>query len=184
MTNSCMAIAAVAAALTIQGCAGGAANRAATEPPGAPAALPEIAGNAPKGYLAPSMLPDSLALLPPPPGAASIYPDPAGFLYVTAEGVAKDFAQDLPSSQTRVMAVTQGPIYAKAFDEKVSKAAWKTKPSWYIVAANDREIQPDLERAMAKKINATTTVLSTCHVAMLSRPTDVAAVILSAAKGK
>ncbi len=122
--------------------------------------------------------------LPPPPGSASIYADPAGFLYVTAEGVAKDFAPDLPSAQTRVMAVTQGPIFAKAFDEKVTKAAWKTKPTWYIVAANDREIQPDLERAMAKKMNATTTVLPTCHVAMLSRPTDVAAVILAAAKGK
>ena len=117
---------------------------------------------------------------PPPPGATSIRPDPAGYLYLTPEGVAKDFAQDLPATQTRVMAVTQGPILGKAFDEKVTKAAWQNKPSWFIVAEKDRMIQPALERAMAKKINASTTTLPTSHVPMQSRPKDVAAVILAA----
>jgi pimeloyl-ACP methyl ester carboxylesterase len=116
----------------------------------------------------------------PPPGSASIRADSAGFLYLTPDGVAKDFAQDLPAAQTRVMAATQGPIAAKAFDEKVTKAAWKNKPSWFIVAARDRMIQPDLERAMAKKINANVTTLPTSHVPMQSRPADVAAVILAA----
>ena len=119
---------------------------------------------------------------PPPPGARSIRPDPAGYLYLTPEGVAKDFAQDLPATQTRVMAVTQGPIFGKAFDEKVTKAAWQNKPSWFIVAEKDRMIQPALERAMAKKINASTTTLPTSHVPMQSRPKDVAAVILAAAE--
>ncbi len=119
--------------------------------------------------------------LPPPPGSAEIHPDAAGFLYLTPEGVAKDFAQDLPAAQTKVMAVTQGPIAGKTFEEKVSTAAWKTKPSWYVVAEKDRMIQPDLERAMAKKIKAKTTTLPASHVAMLSRPNDVAAVILKAA---
>jgi pimeloyl-ACP methyl ester carboxylesterase len=118
---------------------------------------------------------------PPPPGSANIRPDSAGFLYLTPEGVAKDFGQDLPSSQTAVMAATQGPIFAKTFDEKVTNAAWKSKPSWFIVAEKDRMIQPDLERAMAKKINARTTSLPTSHVPMLSRPGDVATVILAAA---
>ena len=118
---------------------------------------------------------------PPAPGGASIRPDAAGFLSLTPEGVAKDFAQDLPAAQTKVMAVTQGPISAKSFDDKVTAAAWKTKPSFYIVAEKDRMIQPDLERAMAKKINATTTSLPTSHVPMQSRPKDVAAVILTAA---
>ena len=118
---------------------------------------------------------------PPPPGAASIRPDAAGFLSLTPEGVAKDFAQDLPAALTKVMAATQGPILAKCFEDKVTAVAWKTKPSWYIVAAKDRMIQPDLERAMAKKINATTTSLPTSHVSMQSRPKDVAAVILTAA---
>ena len=118
---------------------------------------------------------------PPPPGSASIRPDSAGFLYLTPEGVAKDFAQDLPAAQTKVMAATQGPIFAKSFDEKVSKAAWKSKPSWFIVSEKDRMIQPALERAMAKKINAKITALPTSHVPMQSRPNDVAAVILAAA---
>jgi len=79
------------------------------------------------------------------------------------------------------MAATQGPIFAKAFGEKVTNAAWKNRPSWFIVAEKDRMIQPALERAMAKKINASTTVLPTSHVPMQSRPKDVAAVILAAA---
>jgi pimeloyl-ACP methyl ester carboxylesterase len=119
---------------------------------------------------------------PPPPGSASIHPDAAGFLYLTPAGVAKDFAQDLPAAQTKVMAATQGPVFAKAFGEKVTNAAWKTKPSWFIVAEKDRMIQPELERAMAKKINAKTSALPTSHVAMLSRPKEVAAVILAAAE--
>ena len=118
---------------------------------------------------------------PPPPGLANIRPDSAGFLSLTPENVARDFAQDLPAAQTAVMAVTQGPIAGKSFDDKVSNAAWKSKPSWYIVAEKDRMIQPDLERAMAKKINARTTTLPTSHVPMLSRPNDVATVILAAA---
>src|SRR3984893_12488849 len=118
---------------------------------------------------------------PPPPGFETIKPDAAGFLFLTPEGVAKNFAPDLPAAQTKVMAATQGPIFGKTFDEKVTNAAWKTKPSWYIVAAKDRMIQPDVERAMAKKINATTTTLPTSHVPMLSRPRDVEAVIVAAA---
>jgi pimeloyl-ACP methyl ester carboxylesterase len=119
---------------------------------------------------------------PPPPGSESIRPDSAGFLSLTTEGVAKNFAQDLPAAQTRLIAVTQGPIFAKAFEDKVTNAGWKNKPSWFIVAEKDRMIQPDLERAMAKKINAKVTSLPTSHLAMLSRPKDVAAVIIAAAE--
>jgi len=121
---------------------------------------------------------------PPPPGAANIRPDAAGFLSMTPEGIAANFAPDVPAAQTKVMAVTQGPIAGKVFDEKVTSAAWKTKPSWYIVAGKDKMIQPDLERAMAKTINATTSVLPSSHVVMLSHPKEVAAVILAAEKGK
>jgi pimeloyl-ACP methyl ester carboxylesterase len=118
---------------------------------------------------------------PTPPGLSNLRADSGGFLSLSPESVAKDFAQDLPAAETAVMAVTQGPIFGKAFDEKVTNAAWKKKPSWFIVAEKDRMIQPDLERAMAKKINAKTTALPTSHVPMLSRPSDVATVILAAA---
>jgi len=110
---------------------------------------------------------------PPPPGAANIRPDKAGFLYLTPEGVARDFAPISGCADKRDGSHA-GPIFGKAFDEKVTNAAWKIKPSWFIVAEKDRMIQPELERAMAKKIGASMTALPTSHVAMLSRPKEVA----------
>ena len=118
---------------------------------------------------------------PTPPGIATLVPDAAGFLYLPAESVRVNFAQDLPAAQTRLMAATQGPIHGKAFVDKTTVAAWKNKPSYYIVAGKDRMIAPELEQAFAKKINATTTVLQTSHVPMLSQPKQVAEVILAAA---
>src|SRR5262249_27580686 len=80
---------------------------------------------------------------PTPPGITKVVADSEGYLTLPADALAKDFAQDVPSAQTRVMAATQGPIQAKAFSEKVGTAAWTTKPSWYIVSQQDRMIQPD-----------------------------------------
>jgi pimeloyl-ACP methyl ester carboxylesterase len=119
---------------------------------------------------------------PTPPGIAVLKPDAAGFLAEPASAVATDFAQDLPSSVTAVMAVTQGPIAASCFSTKVTAAAWKTKPSWYIVAKRDRMIDPNLERALAKKIKARTLELDASHAVMLSRPQQVAAFIANAAE--
>ena len=68
-----------------------------------------------------------------------------------------------------------------AFDAKVSAAAWKTKPSWYVVSKLDEAIAPDEERFFAKRMKATTTELNTSHVAMLSQPKAVVAVIMDAA---
>ncbi|WP_394788871.1 alpha/beta fold hydrolase [Rhodoferax sp.] len=119
---------------------------------------------------------------PPAPGFAHVVADQAGFLSMTQEGIAKHFAQDLPAATTAVMTATQGPIQAKSFEQKLTVAAWKTKPSWYIVSEKDHMIQPDLERAMAKKINAKTTSLPTSHVPQQSQPAKVAAVILDAVR--
>ena len=118
---------------------------------------------------------------PPTAGIQTVKADAAGFLYLPADSLAKNFAQDLPQAMTTVMASTQGPIQSKAFAEPVTTTAWKDKKNYYIVAANDRMIQPALEHAMAKKINAVTTVLKTSHVPMLSQPKQVADVILKAA---
>jgi pimeloyl-ACP methyl ester carboxylesterase len=118
----------------------------------------------------------------PPPWAAGIRADSGGFLRLSQDTVAHDFAQDLPASVTDVMAATQGPIQAKALDDKVTKAAWHTKPVTYIVGTNDHMIPAALERAFAKKLNATTVELPTSHVAMLSKPDDVAAAIIAAAE--
>jgi pimeloyl-ACP methyl ester carboxylesterase len=80
------------------------------------------------------------------------------------------------------MAVSQVPINSKAFGEKVTTAAWKTKPSYFIVAGNDGMMATDLQLTTAKKIGAKTVVLKTGHAPMLSKPQEVADVILEAAK--
>ena len=119
---------------------------------------------------------------PTPPGVSQIKADSNGFLYMTSEGMAKGFAQDLPAKQTAVMSATQGPIKASAFDDRTTVAAWKTKPSWYVLATNDRMIHPEVQRSAAKRIGATLTELHTSHVPQQSQPAEVAEVILQAVR--
>lgn len=118
---------------------------------------------------------------PAPPGIATFKADKEGFITLPDASIAANFAQDVPAATARLIAATQGPINAKAFDEKVTHAAWKTKKSYAIVAAKDRMIQPELLQAMAAKIGAATTVLQTSHVPMVSQPQQVADVIIKAA---
>lgn len=125
---------------------------------------------------------DGVKTFPASPGLAHPIATADGFLTLSADSVRKDFAQDVPAAQANLIATTQGAVRGKNFEEKVTAAAWMSKPSWYIVAKNDRMIHPDAERAYAKKIKATTTTLATSHVPMLSRPQDVVNVIAAAAK--
>lgn len=119
---------------------------------------------------------------PTPPGIANLVLDAEGFLTMTAPELTKNFAPDVPAAKTALMAASQGAVRGKNFEDKVSAAAWKTKPSWFIAATKDRMIQPELQQAMAKRIGAHTTTLPTSHVPMLVAPKDVAAAILAAAK--
>jgi pimeloyl-ACP methyl ester carboxylesterase len=118
---------------------------------------------------------------PPPPALAIPIVDKEGFMILPTDDVVKHFASDLPPAEARVVAAVQGPINVSAFATKVTNVAWKTKPSWYIVSKQDGAIAPDLERSFAKRMKATTTELDTSHVSMLSKPNDVAAVIMDAA---
>lgn len=117
---------------------------------------------------------------PTPPGLTHLTADKEGFLTLTEEGVTKYLAQDVPAAQTKVIAATQHLTQGQNFADKVSVAAWKTKRSWYIVSEQDHMLQPDLQRALAKKIQATVVTLPTSHAPHLSRPADVAAAILAA----
>ncbi|MFJ1256035.1 alpha/beta fold hydrolase [Cupriavidus sp. CuC1] len=119
---------------------------------------------------------------PTPDGSNFLVTDKEGFLTLSAEGVAKHFAQDVPAAQTRIMAVTQGPVSGKSFEEKVTVAAWKTSPSWYVLTEQDHMIQPALQKAMAQKISAHVVTLPTSHVPQLSRPRQVADAIFAAAE--
>jgi len=118
---------------------------------------------------------------PPPPALSAPIVDKQGFMSLSTDAVVKHFGSDLPASEARVVAATQGPINVSAFDAKVSVAAWKTKPSWYIVSKLDEAIAPEEERFFAKRMKATTTELNTSHLPMLSQPKAVAAVIMDAA---
>jgi pimeloyl-ACP methyl ester carboxylesterase len=79
------------------------------------------------------------------------------------------------------MAATQGPVQAQCFATPLTKTAWASKPSWFIVAAQDRTLDPGLLRDSAKRLNAKTVELATGHVPQLSKPAEVAAVIIEAA---
>jgi pimeloyl-ACP methyl ester carboxylesterase len=118
---------------------------------------------------------------PPPPWVTKLVVDRGGFATLPAALVAADFSQDLPPAESRLLAIKQGPIAARNFDAKITTAAWHTKPSWYVRSENDHMIAPAAQALMAKRANAKVTSLHTSHVPMLSKPNEVAAVILAAA---
>jgi pimeloyl-ACP methyl ester carboxylesterase len=125
---------------------------------------------------------DLVKTFPSMPGKEGRITTPDGFQMLTPESVRDNFAQDLEAGDANLIAATQGAIRASAFDEKVSAAAWRDKPSWYIVSAEDRMINPDAQRELARRMGATTTTLQTSHVPMLSQPEQVVAVIVAAAR--
>lgn len=94
---------------------------------------------------------------------------------MTFAGIVDDFAQDLSDVKKRIVAATQGPWSATAFGAPIANPAWKTKPTWFVVAENDRVISPGLEELEARRTNATTIAIPTSHVAMLAEPHRVAA---------
>jgi pimeloyl-ACP methyl ester carboxylesterase len=114
---------------------------------------------------------------PTPPALSTVVTDRAGFVYQTDEGFLNNIAPDLPAEEARVLAVTQGRLAGKAFEQTVAVAAWKTKPSWFIVTAEDRVVSVELQSASARRMKAKTTVIHASHMSLLSHPDDVASVI-------
>jgi len=112
---------------------------------------------------------------------SSVAPDSAGFLYINRTKFREVFAHDVSEGQTSIMAATQKPIAATAFGEPVTTASWKNISSWYIVCTQDRAVNPELERFMAKRIKAQITELKASHVPFISQPEAVAEVIKAAA---
>jgi pimeloyl-ACP methyl ester carboxylesterase len=114
---------------------------------------------------------------PTPPALSTVVTDRAGFVYQTEEGFVNNIAPDLPAEEARVLAVTQGRLAGKAFEETVSVAAWKTKPSWFIVTAEDRVVSAALQSVSASRMKAKTKVIHASHMSLLSRPGEVVSVI-------
>ncbi len=144
---------------------------------------PKVAGLVYVSAVAPDMGESAYGLITsiPTPIDTELRPDASGFLKVTAKGIAEDFAQDLSPKEIEVLTATQVPVSVAAMKGEVTTPAWKSRPSWYIIAANDRAISPELEAGQAKRIGATTTTAASSHVIMLAQPAKVADVIFDAA---
>lgn len=118
---------------------------------------------------------------PPPPLAGEIHPIEDGFLLLTEKGVREDFAQDLSAAEKDVLVATQSATQGALLATPITAAAWHTKPSWFVIAENDRAISPEQERSTAKRMGSKTLTLPTSHVAMLSEPGKVADFVIEAA---
>ena len=118
---------------------------------------------------------------PAAPLGTAVVPDSAGFLFIDRAKVADVFANDLPKEEAALLAATQKPLAAAIFGEPLKAAAWKSIPSWYVVSTQDKAINPDLERFMAKRMNAKTKELKASHVSFISNAPEIAKVIESAA---
>jgi pimeloyl-ACP methyl ester carboxylesterase len=120
--------------------------------------------------------------LPPTPGDKEFVPDANGFLRLSDKGVAEDFAQDLGPAEKQLLAATQGQVSGpNELGAKITTAAWKQKPTFYIVADQDRMIAPELEKKFAAQMYAKTIHIASSHVPMLSHPVEVADFITNAA---
>ena len=116
-----------------------------------------------------------------PQASKAFKPDRDGNWWIEKDHFAADFAADIPPEKAAFMARAQVPISTDAFTHKVSNPAWKTKPTWYMVASSDRSINPIQERMMAKRANATTVEVNASHVAYMSHPKESAKLIEDAA---
>ena len=119
----------------------------------------------------------------PPPGAPvpPILPPRDGFLFLDREKFAASFAGDLPAEQAAFMADSQVPWGVEALAGGITEPAWRTKPSWYLVATEDRMIPPPAQRAMSDRVGSTVVESPGSHSVYLSQPGAVAAIIHEAA---
>lgn len=116
------------------------------------------------------------------PAFGEISPIAGGFLLLTAKGIMEDFAQDLTLPEKKELLATQGATQSAILGTTIKSAAWHTKPSWFVIAQNDRTISPEQERTTAKRMGAKTLTIPTSHVAMLAKPKEVAGFVAEAAQ--
>jgi pimeloyl-ACP methyl ester carboxylesterase len=117
-----------------------------------------------------------------PQASKAFKPDTDGNWWILQENFAADFCADIPATQAHFMAIAQVPISTDAFTHKVTNPAWKTKPTWYMVASADRSINPIQERMMAKRAHAKMVeIKGASHVAYMSHPKETVQLIEEAA---
>jgi pimeloyl-ACP methyl ester carboxylesterase len=119
---------------------------------------------------------------PVTPALAHKFTDQRGFVWLSQEDFVGHFAGDVDRRQARVMWAVQQGLAGSAFTDVMGVPAWKSLPSWYLVAKDDEAIPPEAERQFAARMGATTIEISASHVAMVSHPDDVAGLIERAAE--
>ena len=119
---------------------------------------------------------------PPTPALAHLDIDEQGFAWLPEDDFVRYFAADVDPAKARVMYAVQQPLAASALQDVMGVPAWKSHPSWFLVAGNDQAIPPDAERQFAKRMEATTVEVPAGHVAMVSHPDDEAQLIKTAAE--
>jgi len=144
------------------------------------AAVVYIAAFAPDaGESVASLIKDPLPGAPVPP----ILPPQDGFLFLDRSKFQASFAADVEGSAAKFMADSQVPWGLDALSGAITQPAWRSKPSWYLVATNDRMIPPDAQRAMSKRAGSTLVEVEGSHAVYVSQPQAVASLIETAAKG-
>ena len=118
----------------------------------------------------------------PPASAGIVWSGDYGRL--SEEAFLRDFAGDLPADKARVLYAVQAPFKRTLLADKTTHAAWRSKPSWYAVSTEDRTINPDLQRFMAKRMGATTVEVKASHLSLISQPDAITALMLAAAGQK
>lgn len=147
---------------------------------------PKVTGLVYVAALAPDVAEDFAAAsgrFPPPPGAATIQAK-GGYAQLSEAGFVENFAPDLPAERARTLASLQGPITATLFGDKTTVAAWKTKPSWYAISTQDRMVPPEYQRFAAGRMKAKVVELNASHASPVSKPREIADLILEAAEGR
>ena len=119
---------------------------------------------------------------PPTPALAHLDIDAAGIAWLPEEDFVKHFAADVDPATARVLHAVQQPVAAAAFQDVMGVPAWKSLPTWFLVATADEAIPPEAERQFAGRMGATTIEVASSHVAMVSHPDEVARLIETAAK--
>ena len=119
---------------------------------------------------------------PVTPALAHMITDDYGFGWLSEDDFVQYFAADVDPATAKVMYAVQQPLAMSAFGEAMGVPAWKTLPSWYLVATNDQALPPEAERMFASRMGAATVEIAASHVAMVSRPGDVAQLIKTAAE--
>ncbi|HEX5116819.1 MAG TPA: alpha/beta hydrolase [Pseudonocardiaceae bacterium] len=124
-----------------------------------------------------------LATGPVTPALQHMITDAQGFAWLSEDDFVHHFAADVDPVRAKVMYAVQQPLPLAAFNDVMGVPAWKSHPSWFLVAAHDEAIPPDAERLFAGRMGATTVELASSHVAMVSHPDDVTALITTAVAG-